>query len=180
MANFIRLVLSNFTLTFLVLGFIASGIALARAAKPLTMAAIIEALLAYFLLFSIGLSFFYNFVMHTFFGAMVARFVGWPDSPFQTEVGFASLGFAVVGFLAFRRSFDLRLAAVVGPGLFLLGAAAGHLYNMITTANFAPGNAGVIFYTDILIPVIGAMLLWASHRMGQKATPVSAADHTKT
>jgi hypothetical protein len=48
MASFIRLVLSNFTLTFLVLGFIVSGTALARAAKPLTMAAIIEALLAYF------------------------------------------------------------------------------------------------------------------------------------
>ncbi len=180
MGTFIRLVLSNFTLTFLVLGLIAAGIALARAAKPLTMAVIIEALLAYFLLFSIGFSFFYNFVMHTFFGDMTARFIGWQDSPFQTEVGFASLGFAAVGFLAFRRSFDLRLAAVVGPALFLLGAAAGHLYNMITTANFAPGNAGVIFYTDILIPVIGAVLLWMSRRFGQKAIPPGAAHHTKT
>ena len=72
-----------------------------------------------FLLFSIGVSFLYNFVMHTFFGEMAARFIGWEDSPFQAEVGFASLGFAVVGFLAFRRSFDLRLAAVVGPALFL-------------------------------------------------------------
>jgi hypothetical protein len=167
MAAFIRLVLSNFTLTFLVLGFIASGIALARAPKPLTMPAIIEALLAYFLLFSVGFSFFYNFVMHTFFGEMAARFIGWEDSPFQAEVGFASLGFAAVGFLAFRRSFDLRLAAVTGPALFLLGAAAGHVYSMITTANFAPGNAGVIFYTDILIPLIGAVLLWISYRRGR-------------
>ena len=30
------------------------------------------------------------------------------------DVGFASLGFAVVGLLAFRGSFDLRLAAIVG------------------------------------------------------------------
>ncbi len=170
MANFIRLVLSNFTLTFLVLGLIASGIALARAVKPLTMAAISEALLSYFLLFSIGFSFFYNFVIHTFFAGMTARFIGWQDSPFQTEVGFASLGFAVVGFIAFRRSFDLRLAAVVGPALFLLGAAAGPLYNMITTANVAPGNAGVIFYTDILIPVIGAVLLWMSRRFSHADT----------
>jgi hypothetical protein len=169
MATFIRLALSNFTVTFLVLGLIASGIALARAAKPLSLPVIVEALLAYFLLFSIGLSFFYNFIMHTFFGAMTTRFIGWPDSPFQAEVGFASLGFAVVGFLAFRRSFDLRLAAVVGPSLFLLGAAAVHVYDMLTTANFAPGNAGAIFYTDILIPVIGAVLLWISRRWRRKA-----------
>jgi hypothetical protein len=99
---------------------------------------------------------------------MTARFIGWQPSPFQAEVGFASLGFAVVGFLAYRRSFDLRLAAVVGPALFLLGAAGGHLYQMIAAGNFAPGNAGVIFYTDILIPLIGFTLLWLQHRYGRE------------
>jgi hypothetical protein len=156
MEALVRFVLSNFTLTLLILGLIASGVALLRAPEPLTTAVVVEALLAYFLLFSIGVSFFYNFVMHTFFGAMAARFIGWADSPFQLEVGFASLGFAAVGLLAFRGSFDLRLAAVVGPALFLLGAAAGHLYQMITAGNFAPGNAGVIFYTDIRAPVAAA------------------------
>ena len=164
MEDLIRFVLSNFTLTFLVVGLIASGGALMRAPKPLTAPVVVEALFAYFLLFSIGFSFLYNFVMHTFFGEMSARFIGWDDSPFQAEVGFASLGFAVVGFLAFRRSFDLRLAAVVGPALFLLGAAGGHLHQMIVAGNFAPGNAGVIFYTDILIPIIGFVLLWLQHR----------------
>jgi hypothetical protein len=160
----IRFVLSNFTLTFLVIGLIASGIALLRAPKPLIAPVVVEALFAYFLLFSIGFSFFYNFVMHTFFGPMTARFIGWADSPFQAEVGFASLGFAVVGLLAYRGSFDLRLAAVVGPALFLLGAAGGHLYQMVAANNFAPGNAGVIFYTDILVPLIGFALLWLQHR----------------
>jgi Family of unknown function (DUF6790) len=174
MAAAIRFALSNFALTFLILGLIASGVALLRAQKPLTAAVVVEALFAYFLLFSIGFSFLYNFVMHTFFGEMTARFIGWQPSPFQAEVGFASLGFAVVGFLAYRRSFDLRLAAVVGPALFLLGAAGGHLYQMIAAGNFAPGNAGVIFYTDILIPLIGFTLLWLQHRYGQErvvATP---------
>jgi hypothetical protein len=164
MAVLVRFVLGNFTLTFLVVGLIASGVALMRAQKPLTTPVVVEALFAYFLLFSIGFSFLYNFVLHTFFGEMTARFIGWEDSPFQAELGFASLGFAVVGFLAFRGSFDLRLAAVVGPALFLLGAAGGHLYQLITAGNFAPGNAGVIFYTDILIPIIGFMLLWLQHR----------------
>lgn len=163
MANLIRFVLANFTLTFLVIGLIVSCIALVRAPKPLAAPTVIEALLRYFVLFSIGVSFFYNFVMHTFFGEMAARFIGWEDSPFQTEVGFASLGFAVVGFLGFRSNFYLRLAAIIGPAIFLLGAAAGHVYQMVSAHNFAPGNAGVIFYTDILIPLIGFALLFASH-----------------
>jgi hypothetical protein len=162
----IRLVLSNFTLTFLIIGLIASSIALLRAPKPLTASVVVEALFTYFLLFSIGFAFLYSFVCHTFFGPMTARFIGWQPSPFQAEVGFASLGFAVVGFLAFRGSFDLRLAAVVGPALFLLGAAGGHVYQMIAAGNLAPGNAGVIFYTDILIPLTGFALLWLQHRYG--------------
>ena len=168
MEGVIRFVLSNFTLTFLVIGLVASGVALLRAPKPLAAPVVVEALFAWFLLFSIGVSFFYNFVMHTFFGEMSAKFIGWANSPFQLEVGFASLGFAVVGFLAFRRSFDLRLAAVVGPALFLLGAAGGHIYQMVSAGNFAPGNAGIIFYTDILIPAFGTLLLWLQHRYGAR------------
>jgi hypothetical protein len=169
MEGAIRFVLGNFTLTFLVIGLVASGVALLRAPRPLTAPVVVEALFSYFLLFSIGVSFFYNFVMHTFFGEMAARFIGWADSPFQLEVGFASLGFAVVGFLAFRRSFDLRLAAVVGPALFLLGAAGGHVYQMVSAGNFAPGNAGIIFYTDVLIPALGFVLLWLQHRFERRA-----------
>jgi len=171
MENLIRFLLSNFTLTFLIIGLIASSIALMRAPKPPDLPIVVEKLFAYFLLFSIGFSFFYNFVMHTFFGEMSAHFIGWENSPFQAEVGFASLGFSAVGFLAFRRSFDLRLAAVTGPALFLLGAAGGHVHDMVARGNFAPGNAGVIFYTDIFIPLIGFTLLWLQHRYeGGRAT----------
>jgi hypothetical protein len=163
-ATIIRFAMTNFTLTFLIIGLVAAVIALARAPKPLTPPVIAEALLAYYVLIPTGFMFFYNFVCHVFFGAMAARFIGWADSPFQAEVGFASLGFAAIGFLAFRRSFDLRLAAVVGPALFALGAAGGHVYQMVTNDNFAPGNAGIVFYLDILIPVIGLVLLWLQHR----------------
>jgi hypothetical protein len=169
MANIIRFVLGNFTLTFLVVGLIASAVALLRRPKPLTTPVVVEALFAYFLLFSIGFSLLYNFVLHSFFGEMTAGFIGWKNSPFQEEVGFASLGYAVVGFLAFRRSFDLRLAAVTGPSLFLFCAGAGHVYQIITTHNFAPGNSGVILYMDFLLPVIGFVLLWLQHRFEQRA-----------
>jgi hypothetical protein len=160
----IRFAMSNFTLTFLVIGFIASGFAYMAGPQPRTRAQLVEAMFAYFLFCSIGGGFFYNFVMHVFFGELAARFIGWADSPFQAEVGFASLGFAAVGLLAFRGDHGLRTAAVVGPSLFLLGAAGGHIYQMVTAGNFAPGNAGVIFWTDILIPAIGLLLLFLQGR----------------
>jgi hypothetical protein len=158
--NAIRLVLSNFTLTFLVIGFIFALIGIARAPKPRPPGFAAEEFLRWYLFWAIGVAYLYNFVMHVFFGEMTAAFIGWAQSPFQAEVGFASLGFAVVAFLAFRGSFGARLGAVVGPSLFTLGAAAGHAYQMVAAGNFAPGNAGVIFWTDIIIPLIGFYLLW--------------------
>jgi hypothetical protein len=160
MRDTVAFALANFTLTFFVLGLLASAIALWRTRQRRSFAIVVEALFSYFLLFSIGLANLYNFVMHVFFGKQAAAFIGWEDSPFQLEVGFASLGFAALGLLAFKGSFDLRLAAIVGPACFLWGAAGGHVYQMITTHNFAPGNAGVIFYSDVLVPILGFIFLW--------------------
>jgi hypothetical protein len=171
MEETIRFALSNFTLTFLIIGLIASVAALFGKPRPLTMPVVVEALLSYFMLFSIGISFFYNFVMHTFFGEMSAAFIGWADSPFQAEVGYASLGFALIGFLAFRRSFDMRLAAVVGVAAFLWGAAAGHIIEIVREANYASGNAGVILYTDIFLPIIGFVLIWFRYRSSRQLRP---------
>jgi hypothetical protein len=39
-----------------------------------------------------------------------------------------------------------------------------HLVQMVEAHNFAPGNAGVIFYTDMLLSMIGLVLLWLAHR----------------
>jgi multisubunit Na+/H+ antiporter MnhE subunit len=58
--------MSNFTLTFLVVGFIFALISLVFKRKPLQRRQIIEAVFSYFLLFSIGISYLYNFVMHVF------------------------------------------------------------------------------------------------------------------
>ena len=164
MEQIIRFLLSNFTLTFFVAGLAASLIARLRRPHPRSRATIAEALLSWFLFFSLGVSFLYNFVMHVFFSEMAAAFIGWQTSPFQKEVGFASLGFTAVGFLAFKGSAGMRLAALVGPACFLWGAAAGHAMQMVEAHNFAPGNAGVIFYTDILLPAFGLVLLWMRHR----------------
>ncbi len=106
----------KFTLTFFVLGLIAAAIAVARKPDGFTRANVAEELLAYFILFSIGFSYFYNFVFHVFFGELAASFIGWADSPFQAEVGYASLGFAAIGFLAFKGNCMVRFAVDPRPG----------------------------------------------------------------
>jgi hypothetical protein len=153
-------VVSNFPLTFLVLGLIFAAVAIARAPRPITGAIVVDRLLAWYVLFVIGVTYLVNFVFHVFFGQMSAAFIGWQDSPFQFEVGTASLGFSIAGFIAAFGNFDRRLIAIIGPSIFTLGAAVGHVRQMVIAHNFAPGNAGVIFYTDIVIPLFGFVLLW--------------------
>ena len=165
MQDVIAFILGNFTLTFFVAGLLASAIALWWARPPRSTALIVEALFSYFLLFSIGFSNLYNFVLHVFFGRLAASFIGWEDSPFQLEVGFASLGFAVVGLLAFGGSFDLRLAAIVGPACFLWGAAGGHVYQMITAHNSLPGTPASFF------TAISWFRSWASYFSGCSTAP---------
>lgn len=160
MENFISLILSNFTLSCLILGFGVAAIAIWRTQGSISKVAVIDILLKYYFIFPIGIAFLYNFMMHVFFGEMTASFIGWEQSPFQLEVGMASLGFAIAGFFACKKGFGMRLIALIGPAIFLLGAAGGHIHQMIIAGNFSPGNAGSIFFTDILVPVTGIVLLW--------------------
>jgi hypothetical protein len=164
-AHFIEFILSNFTLTFLVIGFLSSIIVLLLKPKPLSKHQVVEALFSYFLLFSIGVSFLYNFVMHVFFADMAASFIGWKNSPFQYEVGYASLGFGISGILAVKQNLGFRAASVIGPSFFLWGAAGGHIYQMIKEHNFAPGNAGVIFWTDVFLPIISFIFLYQQYKL---------------
>jgi hypothetical protein len=43
-------------------------------------------------------------------------------------------------------------------------ALGGHVYQMVTAHNFAPGNADIIFWSDILLPLVGFALLWLQRR----------------
>jgi hypothetical protein len=153
-------VVANYTLTFLVVGLIVSGIAIGLAPRPVGRAVIVEKLLTWYVFFNIGIMYLVNFIFHAFFGPMAAAFIGWSDSPFQFEVGTASLGFSIGGFIAAFGSFDRRLVAIIGPSIFTLGATVGHIRQMVSAENFAPGNAGPILYTDVLIPLFGFALLW--------------------
>lgn len=162
--DIITLVVGNYFLTLLILGLIAGFLSLGNKPKPRTTNTVAEALLSYYMLFAIGINNLVNFVFHVFFGDMAARFIGWEQSPFQAEVGFASLGIGIVGVLAFRAGLPFRVAAFIPPAVFSLGAAGGHIYQMIVEHNYSPGNVGLVLPTDIILPAVGFIFLYLSYK----------------
>ena len=166
-ASVLFFLIGNYFFTFLIIGFVAAGISLLNKPKPLRINMVAEAFFSYYLLFPIGISNVVNFVFHVFFGEMAAKFIGWQDSPFQAEVGFASFGVGIAGIIAFRASLPFRFATLIPPSVFSLGAAAGHIYQMIAAHNFSPGNVGLVLPSNFLIPLTGFVFLWLSYKHPQ-------------
>ncbi|MBN1926936.1 MAG: hypothetical protein JW798_13980 [Prolixibacteraceae bacterium] len=164
----IEILLSNPSVTLLVLGFVVALLSVGRKIKKHSWPMVIEKLTAYFFLFSIGIGYLYNFVMHVFFAEFTANFIGWANSPFQKEVGFVSLGIGIAGVFAFKRKLPFRIATFLPPAFFLWGAAANHIFLIIKTHNLSPGNAGSILWTDLLLPFIGLALLYGQWKTSKK------------
>jgi hypothetical protein len=78
----------------------------------------------------------------------------------------------VAGLIAFRQNLTFRLATFIPPAFFLWGAAGGHIYQIFTAHNMAQGNAGVILWTDILLPVVGFALLYAQWKISPSTESV--------
>ena len=154
----------NYFVTFFIIGLIAAGISLLNKPKPLRISDVAEALLSYHLLFAIGINNLINFVFHVFLGDISAKFIGWENRPFQAEVGFASLGVGVAGIIAFKASLPFRFATLIPPWAFSLGAAGGHIYQVIAEHNFSPGNVGLVLPIDIIMPIVGFVFLWLSYK----------------
>ena len=160
----------NYFVTFFIIGLIAAGISLLNKPKPLRISEVAEALLSYHLLFAIGINNLINFMFHVFVGDIAAKFIGWENSPFQAEVGFASLGVGIAGVIAFKASLPFRFATLIPPWTFSLGAAGVHIYQMMAAHNLSPGNVGLVLPIDILMPFIGFAFLWLSYKHLQPET----------
>lgn len=169
-SSLLILLIGNYFLTLFIIGLLAGLISLLNKPKPLRINTVGEALFSYYLLFAIGINNLINFAFHVFFGDMAAKFIGWEQSPFQAEVGFASLGIGIAGVIAFKASLPFRFATLIPPAVFSLGAAGGHIYQMIAAGNFSPGNVGLVLPSDILIPVVGFIFLWLSYKHPKSGT----------
>lgn len=177
---FVRLFVYGYLLTMPLIGLIVASVQVQRLPRPRGRAQVVEICTRQFMFWVVGMAFLCNFVFHTFFGQLAASLIGWSDSPFQPEVGYASLGFALVGFYAAFSSgsarFAVRVAALLAVTPFMWGAAVGHVLNMIETGNVTAGNAGFILWLDILLPVVGVVLLALSRRRAVRAHDARAHD----
>jgi hypothetical protein len=105
-------------------------------------------------LLPLGLMGILGFIVHIFYSDIAAATIGWPNSPFQSEVAVADLSFGILAVLSYDSSYHFRVATVVGTVIWLWGNAAGHAFQIIHHHNLNPGNAGSWFWLDIIIPFI--------------------------
>jgi hypothetical protein len=160
MAGYAGFLVRNFPALLFV---VALGVAATRRGHGSTA----ERFLSWILLLPIGVTGLWAGIFHIFFPATAAAHIGWEVSPFQFEVGMADLSIGMTACVAFWRDLNFKAAAVLAASIFLLGDAIGHIRQMLLAGNFAPGNAGLPFYMDIICPLL-AIALWivAKRRSG--------------
>jgi hypothetical protein len=170
MAVVIQILLEYFSVVMLVAAFIAAGLT-AGAKRGTHESGFAKQLLKWVLLLSVGVQGIYTFVGHVFLPAYSAEHIGWPDSPFQYEVGIADLTVGVLGLIAFWSNCSFRAAAAIAGIIWYVGDAIGHLRQIIIANNYAPGNAGPWFWTDVLVPivlVVCTLIVWRRREPGSQ------------
>lgn len=143
---------------------VGAAIAIVGGPRPPPLPFIVDRLLRYIFIFPVGAMLLWAALGHLFFPERAAQAIGWQTSPFQFEVGVADLGIGVAGLYAAFRGFEARVTATLTLACFLIGAGVGHIREIVSAANFAPGNAGPILYADLLTPIILFLLLWLARR----------------
>lgn len=122
-----------------------------------------ESLLLWLLVIKIGLGGIWTFMGHYFKSDEVAAYIGWPaGNPFQHEVAFTNLALGVCGLLCFFFRGEFWLATIVFATIFLVGAFSVHVKDQQASGNKQPGNAGPVFFSDILAPVVLWILYFSS------------------
>jgi hypothetical protein len=142
-------------------------VALAAATAQRGRGSAAERFLSWILLLPIGVTGLWAGAFHVFLPATAAALIGWEVSPFQFEVGMADLAIGMTACISFWRDLNFKAGAISAAAIFLLGDAIGHIKQMLIAGNFAPGNAGVPFYMDIVCPLLALILLGVAKR--QKA-----------
>jgi hypothetical protein len=155
-------------LIYQVIVVVGAGLQWLLTAHPRSGHRLLELLLQWSLVVNVGVAGLFGFYAHTARAPQTAEVIGWPPgNPFQSEVAVANLAFGVLGILCIRLRGLWWWATVIGSGIFLLGAAVVHVQQIVETGNRAPGNAGVVLYWDILMPLVQLALLLAIR--GQRA-----------
>ncbi|WP_405497211.1 DUF6790 family protein [Nocardia sp. NBC_00511] len=106
---------------------------------------------------------------------VMATAIGFDRTPFQFEIAFANLGLAVMAFRAVSATARERITIGLGAGMFLWGAAIGHVYQWFAHGDHAPGNTGGVLVCDILFPAVMIILAVWSQRLARAERPAQPA-----
>jgi hypothetical protein len=118
-------------------------------------------------MFPVGLSGIWGFIFHAFYPEIASSDIGWQISPFEFEVAITNLAIGIMGIIACFSSIGFKKATATLVGIFLFGAAIGHIHQIFVLHNMHPGNAGSILWTDIFIPII----LWIAILFSKEKQP---------
>jgi len=90
--------------------------------------------------------------------------LGWTMCHFQQELANVNLGYGVVGLLCiwFRGLF--WTSTVISASIWLFGDGLHHFIIAFWDLNITPGKLGILFYTDLLIPIVLVVLLYLYHQ----------------
>ena len=90
-------------------------------------------------------------IAHLLFARSTAASIGWATSPFETEVGWADLAMGVAGVMAGGQPPSYWLGVIVVSAVFRLGAALGHVRQIVADRNLAPNNTAILLI-DVGVP----------------------------
>jgi hypothetical protein len=150
---------------FIVLAFIAAAIYIAvhRRRGEGDSVSVAEALLLFMLVIPVGIGSIFAALYQLFDSQFIADSIGWKNSPFLREVAFANLGVGIAGVLCWWLRGQFWAAVTLIVSVFSLGAAYGHIAEIVNHNNHHTDNSGPILYTDIIIPVLLLGLLAARY-----------------
>jgi Family of unknown function (DUF6790) len=94
----------------------------------------------------------------------IADYIGWPrGSGFQLELGWAEAGVGVAGLLSLWFGIPYVIGPCAAGAILYLGAAIGHARDVAKRGNLRPGNAGPVFYINILAPAVTILAILMAH-----------------
>jgi hypothetical protein len=158
------------SLVFLVLGLAVGAVHVYLDNQPRTKGRVAGIFLLWFLVVTVGILSVFFFISHTVFADTTAASIGWPaGNPFQSEVAVANLTIGTLGILCYWIRGNFWVATVIAFSVQWLGAAVVHIRDIVVAANYAPNNAGMTLYLDILMPLILiALLVYYRHLSGHE------------
>jgi hypothetical protein len=131
------------TFTLIVIGLVLGALALLTSKRARHDLRVAQVLLRWFLLCAVGVGFLGVSLQHLLPHAA-------PD-PAGFQIGLAAAGFAAVGVASAWGGIGMRLAALLGPTVWIVGSLLGT----------AAGVTGVFRPGDLLLPLVGfALLAW--------------------